>query len=76
MQKIVNWILVYFDGWWLDIFRQSNYLMDDDRVSSNNQTAKKIREWTKKENTSMVLARDPPMIKLERWKGSLAQIRE
>lgn len=76
MQKIVNWILVYSDGRWLDIFRQSNYLMGDDRVSSNNQTAKKIREWTKKENTSMVLARDPPMIKLERWKGSLAQIRE
>lgn len=76
MQKIFNWILVYSDGRWLDIFRQSNYLMDDDRVSSNNQNAKKIREWTKKENTSMVLARDPPMIKLERWKGSLAQIRE
>lgn len=51
------------DDW---TFFDNQTIWDDDRVSSNNQIAKKIREWTKKENTSMVLARNPPMIKLER----------
>jgi len=43
-----------------------NYLMDIDRASSNNLIAKKVGEWTKEEKNSMMLAKGPPMIKLER----------
>ena len=62
-REICIYIYIY---WWFNF--SLIYLIDNDRTSFDNQTVKKVGEWTNGKNTSMVLAKGRSMIKVKKVK--------